>query len=332
MKMKELDDELELELGDLDEEVEETIHLGDDDFNEEDYIFNENPIIKKENSENTLIEELLKLKGIKDSKIKILDENNEETEVSFYELTPEEQLDILNTKDSEENNINQNIGEEEESFLAYLKENNLTVAKYLELYKAAAISEVENKYDKSYDIDAYGDEELFLLDLKAKYDLTDAELEKELTKATEDQELFNKKVSKLRQEYKELEDAYNKQQEAEFTSKRQEEYNTFAQTMVKTAVDNPELYGIELDDNEKNEVLSYLLDLDENGTSNFYKELNTPERLYEAAWFLKYGKQAFETLIDAYEQEIKKIKTDAPSKPVAVIKKENKVKSIYDLN
>jgi hypothetical protein len=168
-------------------------------------------------------------------------------------------------------------------FFNYLKENNLTVEKYLELYKEAALAEVTNNYEQSYDIDAYGDEELFLLDLKAKYDLTDEELEKELTKAVEDTELFNKKVSKLRQEYKELEDAYNQEQENKFAVEKQEKYDSFVQTMVDTAVKTPDLHGIELEDDEKNEVLTYLLKLDENGTSSFYKELNTPARLYEAA-------------------------------------------------
>lgn len=36
--------------------------------------------------------------------------------------------------------------------------------------------------------------------------------------------------------------------------------------MVNVALQTPEFYGIELDDDEKNEVLSQILDLDENGT------------------------------------------------------------------
>ena len=41
--------------------------------------------------------------------------------------------------------------------------------------------------------------------------------------------------------------------------------------MVDVATKTSEFHGIELEDNEKNEVLSFILDLDENGTSNFYK-------------------------------------------------------------
>lgn len=67
-------------------------------------------------------------------------------------------------------------------------------------------------------------------------------------------------------------------------------------------------WGILLEDEEKNNILSYLAELDENGVSAFYKELNNPQRLYEAAWFLRYGKEAFDTLINAYESEIAKYK------------------------
>ena len=84
------------------------------------------------------------------------------------------------------------------------------------------------------------------------------------------------------------------------------------------------------EDEEKNNILSYLAELDENGVSAFDKELNNPQRLYEAAWFLRYGKEAFDTLINAYESEIAKYKKDKPVKAVSRGHKE--IKSIYDLH
>ena len=102
--------------------------------------------------------------------------------------------------------------------------------------------------------------------------------------------------------------------------------------MVDVATKTSEFHGIELEDNEKNEVLSFILDLDENGTSNFYKTLNNPTKLYEAAWFLKYGKDAFNALAGAYEAEINKLKKD--SKPRVVVKNKNtstNTNSIHDI-
>ena len=102
--------------------------------------------------------------------------------------------------------------------------------------------------------------------------------------------------------------------------------------MVDVATKTSEFHGIELEDNEKNEVLSFILDLDENGTSNFYKTLNNPTKLYEAAWFLKYGKDAFNALSGAYEAEINKLKKD--NKPRVVVKNKNtstNTNSIHDI-
>lgn len=332
--MKGLDDELELDLVELEEDEDVIPQLVDDDsdiIDEDDIIFSHEEI-KNDLVTNPLVTELLKAKGIKDSKIKIINEDNTESEIDFYKLTTQEQLDIL-TSDSPKEEIDLGLDETEAEFLNYLRENNLSIDKYLELHKASVEAELEKRYEKSYDIDAYGDEELFLLDLKAKYDLTDDELEKELEKALEDKDLFSKKVTKLRQEYKELEDAYEAEEQKKFAQKQEEDFNNFAKAMVKVAVETPELHGIELEDSEKNEVLSYLLELDEQGSSKFYTELKDPTKLYEAAWFLRYGKEAFETIIDAYEQEIKKLKEDSSTPSIKVIKKEpKKVKSIYDLN
>ena len=88
-----------------------------------------------------------------------------------------------------------------------------------------------------------------------------------------------------------------------------------------------------LEDDEKNEVLSFLLDQDENGASQFYKTLSDPNKLYEAAWFLRYGKESFDALKNAYESEIAKLKKQ--DKPTVVRKPKsgdtNKEKNIHDL-
>ena len=271
--------------------------------------FNEDTLFEDKISETySLLDEFLKTKGINDSKILIIDENNEEKEVDFYSLPKEEQLEILNSqKEVEQTSTPTQLAKDQDDFINYLKDNNLTLQEYLDKYKELVLSEVQGNQD-SYSIDAYDDEELFLFDLKNKYDLSDEELVRELEKALEDKDLFTKKVTKLRADYKEQEDYYKQEQEREFNSQREEQYNQFVDTMVDVATKTPDLYGIELEDEEKNNVLSFLLELDDNGTSNFYKALNNPENLYKAAWFLTYGSKAFEVITNAYEAEISKLK------------------------
>ena len=214
-----------------------------------------------------------------------------------------------------------------------LRENNISVEEFLESYKNSIIESLGVIDTESYDIDNYDDQELFLLDLKNKYDLSDEELEKELEKELKDETLFKKKVDVLRKEYKELEDRYKEAQQQESLRQREEEYNQFSEKMVDVAINTPEFYGIELEDDEKNEVLSFLLDQDENGASQFYKTLSDPNKLYEAAWFLRYGKESFDALKNAYESEIAKLKKQ--DKPTVVRKPKpgdtNKEKNIHDL-
>lgn len=283
----------------INEELNENL---EDNFKEDELFDSNSPEVP------SLLDEFLKTKGINDSKILIIDENNEEKEVDFYSLSKEEQLDILNSqKEVEQITTPTQLAKDQDDFINYLKDNNLSLQEYLDKYKELVLSEVQGSQE-SYSIDAYDDEELFLFDLKNKYDLSDEELVKELEKALEDKDVFTKKVTKLRADYKEQEDYYKQEQEKEFNSQREEQYNQFVDTMVDVATKTPDLYGIELEDEEKNNVLSFLLELDDNGTSNFYKALNDPENLYKAAWFLTYGSKAFEVITNAYEAEISKLK------------------------
>lgn len=296
---------------------------------ENDLLFGEDDTVESKES-NSLIDELLKAKGINSGKLTIIDEDEKEQEVDFYSLTKEEQLEILNSSE-EENNYG--LDESEQGLINHLRSNKLTVEQFLEGYKQSIVESLSNSENNSnYEIDAYDDEELYMLDLKNKFDLSDEELVKELEKELQDEALFKKKADKLREEYKQLEDQYKEAQKQEFEEKRQEQYNQFAQQMVDVAVSIPEFYGIELEDNEKNEVLSFLLELDDNGVSEFYKTLNDPKKLYEAAWFLRYGKESFDILKNAYESEISQLKAK-DKKPIVVKRNNNEPKnSIHDLN
>lgn len=277
----------------------------------------------------SILDEFLELKGITNGKVKIIDEENNESLLDFYDLTKEEQLLILNEKEEPENNVEYVLEENEISLINAIREKNITVEEYLEEYKKSVLEEA-GLNTETYNIDVYDDNELFLLDLKQKYDLSDEELARELEKELKDETLFKKKVDILRREYKILEDQYKTAQLQELEAKKLEEFETFSQNMVDIAISTPEFHGIELEDDEKNEILSFLLDADDNGVSEFQKTLNDPVKLYEAAWFLRYGKESFEALKNAYESEISKLKKQDTTK---VIHRNTgkKQDSIYDL-
>lgn len=324
MIMNELEDVIFEDL-ELDKPLDNTDAPTDPELNEEDFF---KDTVTDVPAEDSIISELLKARGIVDGKITIIDEDNKESEVNFSELSKEEQLEILNDYPETEDN---ELDESEIGFINQIREKNQSIEEFLEDYKQEILASIDESTTQNYDIDAYDDKELYLLDLKNKYDLTDEELVKELEKELKDENLFKKKVDVLRAEYKQLEDQYKETQKLEFAEKQQEEYNQFAQKMVDVALETPEFYGIELEDDEKNEVLSFLLDLDDKGTSEFSKSLNDPKKLYEAAWFLRYGKESFDALKNAYESEIAKLKKDPKQ---VVVRRDNtqpKQDSIHDL-
>lgn len=290
-----------------------------------DNIFEENLIDTP--TTDSILDGLLKAKGISDSMVTIIDENKEEKEVNFYDLSREEQLDILNMAEEVETN---DLDNSEIDLINHLRTNNMSIDDFLAQYRESILAEAQQEVEPTYDIDAYDDQELFLLDLKNKYDLTDEELQTELEKELANTDLFTKKVTKLREEYQQLETQYRNNQQVEFDAQREEQYNQFANAMVDIATSVSDFHGVYLEDNEKQETLSYLLDLDDSGVSQFSKDLNDPDRLYEAAWYLRYGAEAFKALESAYEAEIARLKK--VDKPRVVVRNSDKpIKNINDL-
>lgn len=331
MNMDELEDIFDEEvLSDIpDQETQVTVDIPSDDHDD---FFGDK--ISSENSETSILDDYLKSLGIENAKISVLDENDEEQEISFYDLTKEEQLEILKAAEPEQEIPDHDLDESEIELLNQIRESQLSVEEFLEAYKASIIDEIGQGAAPEYSIDSYDDQELYLLDLKQKFDLTDEELAKKLEYELQDEVLFKKQVDTLRAEYKQLEDQYNEAQKQEAEDLKEEQFNQFSETMVNVALQTPEFYGIELDDDEKNEVLSQILDLDENGTSEFYKSLNDPKKLYELAWFSRYGKDSFDALKNAYESEISRLKKEIKPNPVAIRRNSNDKpqNSIYDLN
>lgn len=329
--MDELEDIFDEEvLSDIpDQETQVTVDIPSDDHDD---FFGDK--ISSENSETSILDDYLKSLGIENAKISVLDENDEEQEISFYDLTKEEQLEILKAAEPEQEIPDHDLDESEIELLNQIRESQLSVEEFLEAYKASIIDEIGQGAAPEYSIDSYDDQELYLLDLKQKFDLTDEELAKKLEYELQDEALFKKQVDTLRAEYKQLEDQYNEAQKQEAEDLKEEQFNQFSETMVNVALQTPEFYGIELDDDEKNEVLSQILDLDENGTSEFYKSLNDPKKLYELAWFSRYGKDSFDALKNAYESEISRLKKEIKPNPVAIRRNSNDKpqNSIYDLN
>lgn len=258
-------------------------------------------------AEADIIADLLKSKGIEDpGQINYENEDGIVEKVNFYDLSYEEQLEILKSSDAD---INFGLVDDELDTIQFLRDNKVTFEEAVEYFQRKAIEDHLNSQNiLGLEVDQYADEELFVLDLKSKYpDLTDEELDVELTKQLEHPEVFRKKVEQLRTDYKEIEASQLEQARSDQEEADNQRTQELEDTLVTTAIAIDELGGLSLDDNDKNEVLSFILEKDINGFSSFIKSLNSPQTLFEAAWFVTKGKEAFGIVHDYYKKEITQV-------------------------
>lgn len=294
--------------------------------NIEDELFGES---KTENSE--LINNLLAQRGITDSsKIQIEDEDGNIQELDFNSLPIEEQLEILQ-QDSPE------LDDSEIETINYLRENGIGIQELIEYHRNQAIQEYLQAQQTNYTVDNLSDEELYKLDIASRYEeLSEEELEIELQKELNNPDLFKKKIDKLREVYKQEEIAEQNELAKQAELEEEQNYQTLVDSMIEVAQGTNELFDLELEDEDKEEVLQFLLSKDINGQSEFVKLLNDPNALFQLAWFATKGQEAFNTIHDYYKKEIdlaRKTKESRLTSQRIVVKKESKPKDDpYGLN
>lgn len=284
------------------------------------------------NTENSeLISNLLAQRGITDaSKIQIEDEEGNIQELDFNSLPIEEQLEILQQETPE-------LDDSEIETINYLRENGVGIQELIEYHRNQAIQEYLQSQQTNYTVDNLSDEELYKLDIASRYeDLSEEELEIELQKELNNPDLFKKKVDKLRDVYKQEEIAEQSELAKQAELEEEQNYQTLVDSMVEIAQGTNELFDLELEDEDKEEVLQFLLNKDINGQSEFVKLLNDPNALFQLAWFATKGQEAFSTIHDYYKKEIdtaRKAKGPGLTSQRTVVKKESKPKDDpYGLN
>ena len=244
----------------------------------------------------------LQSKGISDpSKIKVTNEDDTTEEVDFNSLSPDEQLDILNSI------TDPGLTNDEMGVINFLRQNGLTFQQAIEYYNQQAITNYlkqhpEQAPQKVYEIDDYTDDDLFLIDLKNRYpNLTDEELTAELDSSKENEELFKKKVETIRNNFK----ANIDQAEAEQAQWEAQQVEDLRNNLMNAAGNFNEIQldytddksdSLMIDDSDKQQMMSYILDQDSEGKSQLVKDLEDPDRLVEIAWFSTQGAKVLSEL------------------------------------
>lgn len=264
----------------------------DDDYSE--------PVQQVETPEDYLTQ-LLKLKGVDRERVRIENEDGEIEEWKFDDLDDETKFGILNQS-------NDMLSDDEITAVNFLRQNRMNLQDFVEYQRQQAIKEyLEQNSTPQYTVDQVSDDDLFRFELQDQMpDLTDEEIEDQLNRAKENESFFQKKVAALRKEYKELEDNQIRANEEQVAAEKEAQFNQLAQSLVSVARDTEEMNGMLLDDQDKEDVLSFLLDRDANGQSEFYKLFSDPKALFKMAWTMLKGDQAHETYTQYFTNEIAK--------------------------
>lgn len=253
---------------------------------------------QKSQPDKSVINTILAQKGFNNpDKIKILDEDGYEEVVSFDGLTEAEQLSLLDSPDTV-------LDDSEIEVINFLRTNNTTLEQIIKYREAKAVEAALAAQD-AFSIDQVTDEELYVADLKSRYpSLTDDELGLELEKEMSNDSLFRKKVDTIREQYEQME--IQEQEERALDAQREIEsnYEMLAASLLEVAQDTDDLYTLELEDQDKDDVLRFLLEKDVNGQSDFIKSLDDPKTLFKLAWFAIKGNEAFDTIHQYYKKEI----------------------------
>ena len=232
--------------------------------------------------------------GIQNGKITYENDDDTTEEVNFNELDDDEKINILKEITSP------NLSKDEIDVINYLRSNNATMQDVIEYYSNKAVKEYIDKngpVQRTYTIDEYSDDELYLADLKSKFEgMSEEEMQSDLENAKGDAELFKKKVDLIRKRYIAQEEEQEKEQQRleeeryqQFQNSIQDQINNFAVSVDYT---DDSAYKLQIEDHEKDAIWDYILRVDDTGTSQFVKDLSKTDKIVEMAWYTLFGKDA----------------------------------------
>ena len=274
--------------------------------------------------EDDYLTKFLKSRNIDRNKIRFQNEDGTIEEVAFDDLDDDEKIAIL----SEQEELP--ITDQEIEDINYLRDHDINLADFAKLQREQAIKEyLEQNSTPKYEVDNMTDDQLFVYDLLNRYgeELTNEEIDTELERAKENEELFTKKMTFLRNQYKEQETANKQAAETQEKQKYEAEKQELINALTSAAINTTELQGVELEDADRNEVLDFLLNEDAQGRTEFSKLLSDPEAIFKMAWFMKYGESTFNTTVDYFKNELAKARRTEQKPARTIIKKQAKPKA-----
>lgn len=276
-------------------------HPYDDDYPED------NTVEEEPQEEEDVISAFLRSKGINPNSIKFTGEDGQQEEHKFADLSAEEQLQILQYNELDDN---YGLTNEETQLINNLRSNNLSVQDYNNYIAKQAIENyTKNNTQPQYQVDSISDDELFIIDLKARIpELSDEEVLAELDSAKANEDLFTKKVQSIRDDYKQKEDLIEQQEQQLRQQEAAQQAQQFEQLIINTIQENDSIdlgdSQLALSVDDKNEIASFILDEDATGVRYISRALDDPRTLVKMVWYALKGDEAFSKISDYYKSKI----------------------------
>lgn len=302
------------EIDDLDDDLmqEEPSQQANDNPSYEEHPYDEdypedNTVEEEPQEEEDVISAFLRSKGINPNSIKFTGEDGQQEEHKFADLSAEEQLQILQYNELDDN---YGLTNEETQLINSLRSNNLSVQDYNNYIAKQAIDNyTKNNSQPQYQVDSISDDELFIIDLKARIpELSDEEVLAELDSAKANEDLFTKKVQSIRDDYKQKEDLIEQQEQQLRQQEAAQQAQQFEQLIINTIQENDSIdlgdSQLALSVDDKNEIASFILDEDATGVRYISRALDDPRTLVKMVWYALKGEEAFSKISDYYKSKI----------------------------
>ena len=238
--------------------------------------------------DNDYINQLLEAKGINRNSIEITEEDGTVTTTTFDDLSNEDKLALLSEEAPEDNGITDNDLE----IINYFRANRInSLQEFVNGIAQQAVADyvASQQNAPNSDIDSYSDDEIIAYDLINKFgdNMTDDEIDAEIARLKEDEDAYSKRVNLLRTYYKNEEDAQRRLYEDDQAAQKEANTIAFQQAYGHAANNLNTIQGIDLEDEDKQDLLDFVLTKDSFGKTEFSKALDDPEKVLKMAWFLK---------------------------------------------
>lgn len=263
--------------------------------------------------DDDFVSQLLRSRGIDDkTKIKFENEDGEIEEVNWDSLSAQDQFNLIQSSETEVEEPN--ISDDEAELINAIRNSGMTPTEYINYIKQSVPQPVAEQH---YTVDDYSDDELFLADFLSRMgDVTDEEAQQALETAKANEELYNKQIQALRNEYKNIEDENAQQIQAEQEEQARQQFQQFEQAVIEQINDFTDFggYDLNLENDDMQELYDFLVGQDAAGNNYFAKALTDPATLVRTAWLTLHADDMLQDVTEYFKDQIAQVRKESYKK------------------